>query len=99
MVLNECPHCKKPAMTTVQKLLRGSRKSYECNSCGKRVGISKWARLVGVLCIVSLPFFGGLLGNYIIEDAPNFAAAFGLSFALFTLLQSLVPIIAKEPVE
>jgi hypothetical protein len=102
MALAQCPYCNKSAMTVVQKAFRGSRKSYECNSCGKLVGISKWARLVGLVSLASLVLFGWILGEYvgISEDAPNLILALVMALVLHALLQTLVvPVVAREPVE
>jgi hypothetical protein len=53
----ECPHCRKPGITLIDKLCLGPMVPVACKTCGRKVGVPYKAMLA------LIPFFIGVIAG------------------------------------
>jgi len=87
----ECPHCKRPAMSLLQKSALGPGRAVSCRACGKKV-MAHW-----VAVFAAIPAFLG--GMYMMKSAslPLGIAAIAAGLACMAALQTFaVPLVRGE---
>lgn len=89
--MTECPHCKRPAMTFLQKSALGPGRAVSCGTCGKKV-MAHW-----VAVFAAIPAFLG--GMYMMksDSLPLGIAAVAAGILAMAALQTfVVPLVRAE---
>lgn len=86
-----CPHCKRPAMTFLQKSALGPGRAVSCRACGKKV-MTHW-----VAVFAALPAFLGGMTMMRSDSLPlGIAAVVAGILAMAALQTFVVPLVRGE---
>jgi len=89
--MRTCPYCGQQALTARQKSTLGPVRSVPCQSCGKRVSVSRWS----ILAVV--PFLIGIGAAWYLEASPLGIAALVVGvIAMFAVHEYAVPLVRRD---
>lgn len=88
----KCPHCKKKGVSLVKKLLSGPAFEHRCSKCNRYWGVSHWAALASVTCVVAYIVYLALGGPVPFGSRTFATIAFTLALCILLLM---VPTVKK----